>query len=328
MKKIIALLLACVLVFSLAACGDKEETPVEPQVTDEPELTEPVEQEPEELAEIDKLADAALEENELKLISSCDEDITAVAAVEFEAIFGIHVTYECMSLEEAEAAMENGTDADIWMGVPSAVLEEYAEKGSFLSYTAENSGKLLSDSFKGANDSWYGIYADLMGFTYNREMFEDASELIPTSWDDLYKDVYVDKLCASLQDGNAAAAVASGAYAIAVGRVSYGVARALGGSNLDFAVPSDGIQCMVVGTAILDGCAHENAAKQWIEFILTDFAEGVDLSHMGLFPVIADAATPAVAAALAIDIADAKVVPVVGDEGLVELVELLKQGWA
>lgn len=326
MKKIIALLLACVLMLSLAACGDKEDTPAEPQVTDEPEVSEPVEQPNEELAEIDKLADAALDENELKIISSCGEDITAVAAEEFEAIFGIHVSYECMTLDEAKAAVDSGSDADIWMGVPSAVLDEYALKGLFLPYTAENSGKLLSDSFKGTDGSWYGIYADLMGFTYNREMFEDNAELIPTSWDDLYKEVYVDKLCASLQDGNAAAAVASGAYAIAVGRVSYGVARALGGSNLDFAVPSAGIQCMVVGTAILDGCAHTNAAKQWVEFILTDFAEGVDLSHMGLFPVIADAATPAVAAALGIDIAEAKVVPVVGSEGLVELVELLKQG--
>lgn len=326
MKKIIALLLACVLMLSLAACGDKVETPVEPQVSDEPEVSEPVEEPVEELAEIDKLADAALNENELKLISSCGEDITAVAAEEFEAIFGIPVSYECMTLEEAKAAVDSGCDADIWMGVPSAVLDEYAQKGLFLAYTAENSGKLLSDSFMGTNGSWYGIYADLMGFTYNREMFEDNAELIPTSWDDLYKEVYVDKLCASLQDANAAAAVASGAYAIAVGRVSYGVARALGGSNLDFAVPSSGIQCMVVGTAILDGCAHANAAKQWVEFILTDFAEGVDLSHMGLFPVIADAATPAVAAALGIDIAEAKVVPVIGSEGLVELVELLKQG--
>ncbi len=326
MKKIIALLLACVRVLALAACGKKDETPVEPEATPGPEIVEPVEQGPEELDEIDKLADAALDEKELKLISSCGEDVTKTAAEEFEAIFGIHVTYQCMSVEDAAAAIESGSDADVWMGVPSAILDKDAAKGLFLPYTAENSGKLLSDSFKGTDGSWYGIYADLMGFTYNREIFADIPELIPTAWGDLYKDVYVDQLCASLTDGNAAAAVASGEYAIAVGRVSYGVARALGGSNLDFAVPSTGLQCMVVGTAILKDCAHENAAKQWIEFMLTDFADGADLSHMGLFPVIADAATPAIAAALGIDIASAKVVPVTGNEGLVELVELLKQG--
>ena len=296
MKKIIALLLACVLVLSLAACGKKDETPVEPEATPGPEIVEPVEQGPEELDEIDKLADAALNEKELKLISSCGEDVTKTAAEEFEAIFGIHVTYQCMSVEDAAAAIESGSDADVWMGVPSAILDKDAAKGLFLPYTAENSGKLLSDSFKGADGSWYGIYADLMGFTYNREIFADIPELIPTAWGDLYKDVYVDQLCASLTDGNAAAAVASGEYAIAV------------------------------GTAILKDCAHENAAKQWIEFMLTDFADGADLSHMGLFPVIADAATPAIAAALGIDIASAKVVPVTGNEGLVELVELLKQG--
>lgn len=325
MKKLIALLLALMLILSLAACGEKDEapeTPAEPEIT-EPEIIEPEIIEPEvtELPEIDRLADAALEENELKIICSFDEEMMSIAAGEFEAIFGIPVKYECMSVEDAKAAIESGTDYDVWMGVPSAVLDECA--GRFLPYIAENVDGVLSPAFMGTDGSWYGIYADVMGFTYNREIFDENPDAIPGSWADLYKEIYAGKLCQSVKDGNAAAAVASGEYAIAVGRVSFGVARALGGSNLDFAVPQGDLQCMVVGTAIISGCAHENAARQWIEFVLTDFAGPVDLSHLGLFPVVADADTPAIAAALGLNIADAKVVPVLGSEGLVELVEKL-----
>lgn len=330
MKKIIALLLAVMMVLSLAACGEKdepvEEIPAEPEVVEEPEIVEEpvVEPEPTELPEIDKLADAAMEEKELKVICSCSEDIAAAAAGEFEAIYGIPVTYECKSIEEAAAAVEAGCDADIWLGAPSVVLEAAAAKGLLLAYEAENTINLLGDSFKAEDGSWYGIYADVMGFTYNVDAFAKNPEKLPATWDDLYKEEYAGKLCGSLQDGNAAAAVAAGEYDIAVGAVSFGVARALGGSKLDFAVPGGKLQCMLTGAAIISGCAHENSAKSFIEFLLTDFAEPTDLSHMGLFPVVADAAVPAIAVALELNISEAEIVPLDGSEDLPGMVEKLK----
>ncbi len=329
MKKIIALLLAVMMILSLAACGGKEapaEAPAEPAAVEAPvAVEEPVEEpEPTELPDIDKLADAAMEENELKVICSCSEDIAAAAAGEFEAIYGIPVTYECMGIEEAAAAVEAGCDADVWLGAPSVVLDDAAAKGFLLAYEAENAANLLGDAFKAADGSWYGIYADVMGLTYNVDAFAKNPEKLPAAWDDLYKDEYAGKLCCSLRDGNAAAAVAAGEYDIAVGAVSFGVARALGGSKLDFAVPEGKLQCMLGGAAIISGCAHENSAKSFIEFLLTDFADPADLSHMGFFPVVADAAVPAIAVALELDISEAEIAPLDGSEDLPELVEKLR----
>lgn len=323
MKKIIALLLAVMMMLALAACGEKAEpveTPAEAPVEEAP-VEEPA---PTELPEIDKLADAALEENELKVICSCSEDIMKSAAAELEAIYGITVSCEYMSAEDAAAAIEAGTDADVWMGAPSAFLKDAAGKGLFTAYEAENAVNLLSEEFRAADGSWYGIYADLMGFVYNLEKIDKDPDMIPAHWEDLYGEKYYDKICASLRDSNGVAAVESGVYDIAIGEVSYGVTRALKGSNIDFAVPEGELRCTLTGTAIISGCAHENAAKQWVEFILSDFAEPADLIHWGLFPVIAGAPVHAVAAALNLDIAEARVIDLTGSEDLPTMVDMLK----
>lgn len=330
MKKIIALLLTVVMVFSLCACGDKEEpaeTPAqETPAVETPAAETPVEEPiPTELPEIDKLADAALEENELKVICSCGEDLMKIAAGELEAIYGITVSYECMSAEEAADAIEAGCDADIWMGAPSAYLNAAAKRGLLSAYEAENAVDLLSREFRAADGSWYGIYADLMGFIYNLDKLEKDPDMIPTTWDELYGEKYYDRICGSLNNNSAAAAVESGAYDIAIGEMSSGVVRALKGSNLDFAVPESELRCTLTGTAILKGCAHENAAKQWIEFILSDFAGPADLIHLGLFPVVEGDSVHPVAAALGLDIAEARVVELTGEEDLPTMVDMLRQ---
>lgn len=326
MKKIIALLLAVMMLLTLAACGDKEE-PVEEPVVEAPveEIEEaPVVEEeaiatpePTELPEIDKLTDAALEENEFTVLCSCSEEMFTAAAAEFQAIYGIPVTYKCMSVAEAAAAVEAGsTGADVWMGAPAAVLDKAAEAGLLSPYQAENTGNLLSDAFKSADGSWYGIYADVLGFT-----FKAGADSVPSGWDALNADT----MRISLLDGSGAAAVESGECAVAAGGLSFGVARALAGGSLDFAVPKGELKCLLSGAGIINGCAHADAAKLWMEFMLSsDFATPSGLAGMGLFPVVANSDMPAVAAALELDITKAKAVALDGSEDLAALAEKLK----
>lgn len=327
MKKIIALLLAVMMLFALAACGDKEEPveePVEEAPVEEIEEAPAVEEEPiatpepTELPEIDKLTDAALEENEFTVLCSCSEDMIKAAAAEFQAIYGIPVTYKCVSLAEAAAAVEGGSaGADVWMGAPAAVLDKAAAAGLLSPYQAENAGNLLSDSFKSADGSWYGIYADVLGFTFKA----GASDSVPSGWGALNADT----VRISLLDGSGAAAVESGECAVAAGGLSFGVARALAGGNLDFAVPKGELKCLLSGAGIINGCAHADAAKLWMEFVLSsDFANPAGLAGMGLFPVVANSDMPAVAAALELDIAKAKAAALDGSEDLAALAEKLK----
>lgn len=326
MKKIIALLLAVMMLFALVACGDKEdsvEAPIEepsveeietPAVEEEPIATP----EPTELPEIDKLTDAALEETEFAVLCSCSENMLKAAAAEFQAIYGIPVSYKCVSVAEAAAAVEAGSaGADVWMGAPAAVLDKAAAAGLLSPYQAENTGNLLSDSFKSADGSWYGIYADVLGFIFKA----GAADSIPSGWDALNADT----TRISLLDGSGAAAVESGECAVAAGGLSFGVARALAGGSLDFAVPKGELKCLLSGAGIINGCAHEDAAKLWMEFVLSsDFANPAGLAGMGLFPVVANSDMPAVAAALEMDIAKAKAAALDGSEDLAALAEKLK----
>ena len=79
MKKYLALLLALVMVFALAACGGTAETPAP--------ATEAPAAEPETPAETDPMADliaAAQAEGELTVYGSCEEEYLAAACEHFQ----------------------------------------------------------------------------------------------------------------------------------------------------------------------------------------------------------------------------------------------------
>ena len=106
MKKIIALLLALVMVLALAACA-KQETPAEQPAQDTPATETPAEEKPAETpaeetpaeeAPADPMAEliaAAQAEGELVVYGSCEEEYLAAACENFEKLYGIKTLRSC-----------------------------------------------------------------------------------------------------------------------------------------------------------------------------------------------------------------------------------------
>ena len=108
MKKIIALLLALVMVLALAACA-KQEVPAEQPAQDTPATETPAEEKPAETpaeetpaeeAPADPMAEliaAAQAEGELVVYGSCEEEYLAAACENFEKLYGIKTQYQRLS---------------------------------------------------------------------------------------------------------------------------------------------------------------------------------------------------------------------------------------
>ena len=82
MKKVFALLLALVMVFALAACGEAK-TEAKTEAAAEGELAE--------------LIKAAQAEGELVVYGSCEEEYLAAATAHFEELYGIKTSYQRLS---------------------------------------------------------------------------------------------------------------------------------------------------------------------------------------------------------------------------------------
>ena len=122
MKKYLAMLLAAVMVLSLAACGGKTEAPATtaaPAAADAPAATEAPKSEskyPSYFDGMDDLIAAAQAEGELTVYGSCEEEYLAAACQHFQEVFGIKVNYQRLSTGEVQAKIEEEK------GNPSAVV--------------------------------------------------------------------------------------------------------------------------------------------------------------------------------------------------------------
>ena len=117
-KKYLALLLALVMVFALAACGSTAETPAATEApAAEPET--PAEEPAAEADPMEDLIAAAKAEGELTVYGSCEEEYLAAACQHFQELYGIKVNYQRLSTGEVQAKIEeeNGNpSSDVWFG--------------------------------------------------------------------------------------------------------------------------------------------------------------------------------------------------------------------
>ncbi len=190
MKKTLSLLLAMVMIFALAACGQsaapaaapapaKEEAPAAPAAPADP---------------MEELIAAAKAEGEVVVYGSCEEEYLAAACQNFEKLYGIKTTYQRLSTGEVPAKIEeeNGKpSADVWFGGTNNPYDGLAAKG-FLdnSYVPMNASHLTKDIYKDPNGYWYGIYTGLLGFMVNTDELTRMNLEAPQSWDDLLKPEY------------------------------------------------------------------------------------------------------------------------------------------
>ena len=192
MKKILAVLMAVLMVVSLAACGGNTSAPAtEPAPA--PAAANTTAPAAETTAPEQSLIDAAKAEGELVVYGSCEEDYLAAACAHFEELYGIKVQYQRLSTGEVQAKIEeeNGNpSADAWFGGTTDPYNVVAAEGLLEAYEAENASHLLGSQYRDPDGYWYGIYKGILGFMVNTEELKRLNLEAPKGWDDLLKPEY------------------------------------------------------------------------------------------------------------------------------------------
>jgi len=193
MKKILAVLMAVLMVASLAACGGNTSAPAtEPAPA--PAAANTTAPAAETTAPEQSLIDAAKAEGELVVYGSCEEDYLAAACAHFEELYGIKVQYQRLSTGEVQAKIEeeNGNpSADVWFGGTTDPYNVVAE-GLLEAYEAENASHLLGSQYRDPDGYWYGIYKGILGFMVNKDELARMNLEAPADWQDLLKPEYKD----------------------------------------------------------------------------------------------------------------------------------------
>ena len=192
MKKILAVLMAVLMVASLAACGGNTSAPAtEPAPA--PAAANTTAPAAETTAPEQSLIDAAKAEGELVVYGSCEEDYLAAACAHFEELYGIKVQYQRLSTGEVQAKIEeeNGNpSADVWFGGTTDPYNVVAAEGLLEAYEAENASHLLGSQYRDPDGYWYGIYKGILGFMVNKDGLERMNLEAPADWQDLKKPEY------------------------------------------------------------------------------------------------------------------------------------------
>ena len=201
MKKYLAMLLAVVMVLSLAACGGKTEAPATtaapapdaPAATEATEAPKSESKYPSYFDGMDDLIAAAQAEGELTVYGSCEEEYLAAACQHFQEVFGIKVNYQRLSTGEVQAKIEEekgNPSADVWFGGTTDPYNVVAKEGLLEPYAAQNASHLLSDMYKDSDGNWYGIYKGILGFMVNTDELARMNLEAPADWQDLLKPEY------------------------------------------------------------------------------------------------------------------------------------------
>lgn len=192
MKKILAVLMAVLMVASLAACGGNTSAPAtEPAPA--PAAANTTAPAAETTAPEQSLIDAAKAEGELVVYGSCEEDYLAAACAHFEELYGIKVQYQRLSTGEVQAKIEeeNGNpSADVWFGGTTDPYNVVAAEGLLEAYEAENASHLLGSQYRDPDGYWYGIYKGILGFMVNKDELARMNLEAPADWRDLLKPEY------------------------------------------------------------------------------------------------------------------------------------------
>ena len=193
MKKYLALLLAVMMVLSLAACGGSE-APAATQAPETPAApAAPAETEAAQASYMDELIAAAQAEGELVVYGSCEEEYLAAACEHFEELYCIKVLYQRLSTGEVQSKIEEekgNPSADVWFGGTTDPYNVCAAEGLLEPYEAENASHLLGDAYRDADGNWYGIYKGILGFMVNKDELDRMGLEAPQDWADLLKPEY------------------------------------------------------------------------------------------------------------------------------------------
>ena len=199
--------------------------------------------------------------------------------------------------------------ADVWFGGTNDPYNELAATGLLMAYEAKNASHLLKPAYRDADGYWYGIYKGILGFMVNTDELTRLGLEAPKGWNDLLKPEYkgliwlsnpntagtaklvvntmvqmkghdeamnyfveLDKNIAQYTKSGSGPSkkVGIGECVIGIGFLHDGIAQILDGyKNISLIIPEEGTSYEIGSTAIFEGCAHEAAAKLWIEYALS-----------------------------------------------------------
>jgi len=256
----------------------------------------------------------------LVVYCSAQEEWCGPMAAAFEKATGIKAVMTRKSPAEfnaqirAEAANPAG---DIWWGGAGDAHLQAAEDGLTLEYKSPKLAELQDWAVRQAEQSQYrtvGVYAAVLGFTYNADELRKNKLPEPKCWADLTKPAYRDEI--QLANPNSsimaytmlatlvqlmgedkafdylktlhknvnryAKSGAAPARAAAIGESIIGttfqheaVAQAVGGAPLKIVSPCEGTGYEIGGMSVIKGAKNLENAKKWYDWALTAEAQNI-----------------------------------------------------
>ncbi|MBB6716413.1 ABC transporter substrate-binding protein [Clostridium gasigenes] len=281
-KSLIALTLATVMTTGiLAGCGSSEKTEVKNK---DLKLT---------------IYCGLMEDHMVKVV----EEFKAETGIQAEAVR--MSSGEILGRLRAE---KENPKASVWFGGPADAFIQAKEEALLENYVSPNADK-IEDKFKDKEGAWTGIYSGYLGFVSNAKLLKEKGIEAPTSWQDLLKPEFKGQISIANpgSSGTAYSALAtivqlmgeeeglkymkalnenvksyekSGtapARLAGQGEVIVGISflhdgikyREEGMKDLVLTSPKEGTGYEVGSVAMLNGGPDEEAAKQFIDFVLS-----------------------------------------------------------
>ena len=183
------------LYMGISSCGNKVLNMLGFEVSEAPASTHIPQETP---AGYDPdLVDAAYLEQKVTVYTP-DSDYIQKAASAFEALFGIVVDYQVVSVDEMEPYLKVNSDdgknlnpspidhpIDSWFFVDTERLDQVGEQNLLASYDAQNKKHLLKPMFASDSKLWYGVATDPLVIAINKERLDVMGLAHPHDWNDL-----------------------------------------------------------------------------------------------------------------------------------------------
>lgn len=261
---------------------------------------------------------ANAQSGELVLYCAADEGICRLLTETFQRETGVNVLMTRKSSGETYAqikAEEGQPRGDVWWGGTGDPHLQAAQEGLTAVYESPMLAELQDWAVRQAETADYrtvGVYAGALGFGYNTDLIDPASENAPKCWADLLDEAYRDEiqvanpnssgtaytLLATLVqlmgedeafayladlDDNIAQYTSSGSAPIraaGTGETSIGivfmhdaVAQAVAGSPIQTVAPCEGTGYEVGSMSIIEGGPNPENARRFYDWVLTPAAQ-------------------------------------------------------
>ena len=189
MKKIISLLLVCMMLLTLAACGQASEPTVAPTEAPTAAPTEAATEAPTEAAP--QLSGT------MKVVATSESYVTLFD--KFAAETGVKVELLSMSSGEVLSKLraEGGTpSADLWFGGGIDAFMSAKDDG-LLEQVNFAASEELDPTYKDADNYWFSKGLTIVGFLVNNTLAADLELEIPATWADLLDEQYAGEIIMS-----------------------------------------------------------------------------------------------------------------------------------